>query len=348
MRTGILIVAGVVPSLLGAQTSRHTLAGAEVSVYDLVGKVRMVAGTGADVTVEVTRSGADAADLKVESSPIDGRPTLRVIFPADHVTYGNRTRGSWGTTLRVRDDGTFGGDRGRWSGHQVRIDGRSGGLNAAADLVIAVPRGKRVDVNLGVGELSATNVDGEVIIDVASVDLTIDGAKGRWSLDTGSGTVTLRNIAADLTLDAGSGSTTVTGLHSRQLRIDSGSGDVRGSDIQVDELDLDTGSGGIELRGVKAPEIKLDAGSGAVDIELVSDVRSAVIESGSGGVTLRVPKSLGASLEVETGSGGITSDIPVTLTSRSRSHWTGSIGDGNGRIHIETGSGGVRIKQTGA
>ncbi|HLQ22700.1 MAG TPA: hypothetical protein VK132_05825, partial [Gemmatimonadales bacterium] len=54
----------VVP--LAAQTvSRHTLRGTDVALYDLAGTVQLDAGTGDAVSVEVTRGGSDAAQLKV-------------------------------------------------------------------------------------------------------------------------------------------------------------------------------------------------------------------------------------------------------------------------------------------
>jgi hypothetical protein len=73
-----------------------------------------------------------------------------------------------------------------------------------------------------------------------------------------------------------------------------------------------------------------------------------VLDAGSGGVTLRLPASLGAELDIDTGSGGIDTDIPVTITRRSRSHLTGRIGDGAGRIRIDAGSGGVRLVRAGS
>jgi len=94
---------------------------------------------------------------------------------------------------------------------------------------------------------------------------------------------------------------------------------------------------------VRADEISLDSGSGSVDLGLTGDVRALDIDSGSGSVTLRVPPTLGAVVEIETGSGGLETEVPMTITRRSRSELTGQLGDGQGRIRIETGSGTVRF-----
>src|SRR5213592_3851387 len=114
-----------------AQTSRHVLKGDSVAVYNLVGELRVEAGSGSDVVVELQRGGADAAKLDIQSGPLRGRETLRIIYPDDVISMPEWGRG-WNTTMYVRDDGTFGDDNdnhdrhGRWSreGHQVRITGR--------------------------------------------------------------------------------------------------------------------------------------------------------------------------------------------------------------------------------
>src|SRR5687767_10008309 len=50
----------------GAQTSRHNVSGDSVAIYNIVGEVRIEGGTGSAVTVEVTRTGRDAEQLRIE------------------------------------------------------------------------------------------------------------------------------------------------------------------------------------------------------------------------------------------------------------------------------------------
>src|SRR5207237_3721019 len=98
----------VIPA--AAQTTRHVLKGDSVAVYNLVGALRVEAGSGSDVVVDLQRGATDAAKLQVESGPLRGRETLRVIYPDDIIVMPDwgRGGGGWNTTLRVRDDGTFG------------------------------------------------------------------------------------------------------------------------------------------------------------------------------------------------------------------------------------------------
>src|SRR5687768_17520406 len=161
----------LIPIVAAAQTTRQTLKGDSVAIYNLVGELRVDPGSGSDVVVEISRGGADASRLEVQSGPIRGRETLRIIYPDDVIRLPNWGRG-WNTTMRVRDDGTFGDggdwgrgsrDRGRREGREVRISGRGrDGLEAFADLRVTVPAGKSVALYLGVGKAFVTNVDGQI------------------------------------------------------------------------------------------------------------------------------------------------------------------------------------------
>jgi DUF4097 and DUF4098 domain-containing protein YvlB len=62
-------------------------------------------------------------------------------------------------------------------------------------------------------------------------------------------------------------------------------------------------------------------------------------------VTLRVPESIGAEVNLETGSGDIDSDLPITIRGQSRGELRGTIGNGASRITVSTGSGGIRIRR---
>ena len=327
---------------------RYTLSGGKVAVFNLAGRMEVVAGTGSDVVVEVSTGGPDASQLRVESGPVRGVNSLRVLYPGDHVVYPDMPRGN-STRVRVLSDGTF-GDRGKakaiawWTGSRtVTVRSSGSGLEAYADLRVLVPRGQRLEVHVAAGEASVRNVDGDLFVDASCSPVTVDGVRGSLDVDLGSGDVEVRNVTGDLSLDTGSGSVHVVAVRGSRILIDTGSGGVEGEDLAGESLLVDTGSGHVVLRGVNAPDIKLDTGSGGVQMDLIGDVRSLLVDTGSGGVTLGVPASLGAEIEVDTGSGGINADIPLQIIRRDGSYFLGRIGDGRGRIRIDTGSGGVKL-----
>ncbi len=344
----LVAIAIAVPSTGGAQqagaaaagpTERRTLSGDRVSVYNLVGSMRLEAGSGSAVEVEVARRGADGSRLRIETGTVRGRESLRVIYPFDDIRWSPMGRRSQ-TQLQVDDDGVFyGGGRGA---RRVRIRG-SEGADASADVVVRVPKGRDVAVYLAVGEASVRNVDGRILVDVGSADVTTSGTRGHLTLDTGSGETRVTDAEGTLLLDSGSGSVHVENVRGDEVTFDAGSGGISGSNIRVRSVKLDLGSGDTRLTGVATDDLFIDSGSGSVDVALTSNASSVTLDSGSGDVTLRLPASFSARLEVDTGSGGIDTDIPITITRRSRSSLVGTIGDGKGRVRIDSGSGEVRL-----
>lgn len=268
-----------------------------------------------------------------------------MVYPDDRVVY-SVGRWSGSAELQVRRDGTW-GSSGRGlpglGGQRVRISNRGSGLEAHADLRVTVPRGRAVDIYLAVGRMRAENVDGTVRLDTHSGAVEARDVAGELTIDTGSGSVDVEGMRGDLVIDTGSGGVRVVGVDGETVTIDTGSGSVVAEEVVADRVSIDTGSGAIDLLRSRAREVELDTGSGSVEAELAGDVDSVVVDTGSGGVTLRLSDEVGARLVVDTGSGGIDTDLPVTVSRSRRGRLEGQLGDGQGLIQVDVGSGSVRI-----
>lgn len=340
------VILALVPLLmapaLAAQGTRYTVSGRDVAIYNLAGIMRVEPGTGSAVTVEVNRQGDDGAKLRVETGPVSGRETLRVIYPSDRIVYPVLGRHSQ-SQLRVRDDGTFNGNFDRRDGREVRISGDGEGLEASADLRVLVPAGQRVAVNLAVGRVTVTNVNGQLSVDASSADVDASGTKGSLSIDVGSGDVKVTGADGELSVDTGSGNVTLSDVRGGEVGIDTGSGDVMATTLGARTLKIDTGSGNVILSGVGTEEANIETGSGDIRLDVDATLRSFHGETGSGDVTIRAPASLSAALDIETSSGEIESDFEIALTRREEDHLVGRIGSGTGRISVDTGSGSVRL-----
>ncbi len=323
---GLAALALCAPTLARAQ-KQFTLTGDEVAVYNLAGTASISAGSGGSVTVTVTPGGSDGAKLTFAEGTVRGRNSLRVIYPSDRIIYDAMGRGN-STELSVREDGTFGGDdetRHQNRGGRVRIAGSGSGLEAYANLVISVPEGKSVAVNLGVGDITASNVNGNLRLDTSSGRVDVTGTKGDLSVDTGSGDVKVTRVSGSA------------------ISIDTGSGEVNGTGIKTAALEVDTGSGDVSLSEVTSEDVSVDTGSGSVNLALTATVDQLKVDTGSGDVTIAVPSTLSAQVAIETGSGDITTDFPIQVRKTGGDELVGTIGSGAGRIDIDTGSGDVKL-----
>jgi lia operon protein LiaG len=334
------ILAALLPAAVAGQPVEHRTLPSPAAVYDLVGTIRVVPGSGSDITVDIERAGPDASRLSIATGRIHDRETLRVIYPGDRIVYapiGEHTR----TEMEVDDDGTWGGN---WhlAGRRVWIASSGDGLDAHADLTIHLPAGGRVAVSLGAGAATMSNVNGDVVADLSAASLTADHMHGALTLDTGSGAVRISDATGDLTLDAGSGEVVLTNVTGSRLDLDAGSGAVRASRVAYRRVKADFGSGRGTISGLTVEELFLDTGSGDVDVAFAGAARHVAIDAGSGDVTLRLPPAFGADVEIDAGSGGIKSDFELARDG-DESHYHGRIGAGGGALTIDSGSGTIAL-----
>lgn len=373
--------AALAPLQLAAQQAERFSLTGDVALFNVAGVVRIEPSSSGNVVVEVTPGGRDGDALRIERGELQGWQTLRVRYPQDRIVYPRLSRGSR-TSFNIRDDGTFGR---KWSdadgresfnlrallrfalgereGDRMTVSGSGSGLEAYADLRVLVPAGRTVAVHLGAGEVEASNIEGQLVIDTRSGPITgrdlrgslrlatgsgsveLTGAQGDVLIDTGSGRVRVADVAGDrLLIDTGSGGVDVKNARAGSINIDTGSGGVEVSGLQASDVRIDTGSGGIRLVEATADDLRLDTGSGSISVDLLNKPRRARIDTGSGGVTLTVPADFGASLDLSSGSGGISTDLPVQIVRKTRSALRGTMGDGSAQVVIETGSGGIRIR----
>jgi hypothetical protein len=284
-KRGLIALAAIVAATPISAQEVLSVSGRSVALYNLAGQVEIVPGNGSDVVVRVRRGGSDGDRLSIESGEIRGRETVRIIYPSDEVVYPEMGRRS-NTSRNVRDDGTF-SDGGRRGGDRVCVRGSARGLEAWADLVIEVPRGQEAHLYLVVGTVQARNVDGDIEIHTGIGAVSAEDMSGSLSIDTGSGAVEVMGMDGDLSVDTGSGSIEVVDVVGPEVDLDTGSGRVIGDRIEARTPGVDTGSGSVRLERIRSSDVVIATGSGSVDVELLTDVESLEVDTGSGAVRPR-------------------------------------------------------------
>jgi hypothetical protein len=190
-------------------------------------------------------------------------------------------------------------------------DGLLGWLRPAqhlAALTITVPR----DCPTEVGVVNASAV--------------VSGVAGRTSLKSVSGRITLDGVTGRVDADTLSGDLEAQGLDGR-VAFKSVSGDLTVADGMVERLDARTVSGRVTA------DIGLASGAG---------VRVATL---SGDVTIRLPASASAEVELRSTAGRVQSDFSGLQASRGpgTSSLTGALGTGSGRVSVTTMSGRITL-----
>src|SRR5438045_4127115 len=65
----------------------YTLSGDDVTIWDPAGEVRFEPASGSAVEVVVSLMGDDASQVTVNDQALNGRPTLRVLYPGHTIVY---------------------------------------------------------------------------------------------------------------------------------------------------------------------------------------------------------------------------------------------------------------------
>jgi hypothetical protein len=354
-----LLLTIVAPLWLSAQEvpagRRLAITERAIHLYNAVGRVTVRRGSGSTFAVTAHARGAEASRLRFAVDRAGDSVVFRTIYPdVDAIAapeWLSTAGGNQGTTLRLRRDGTFGGDggRGRWwsreRGAEVEIGTRDG-LRGWAEIEVEVPEGRALAVHLAVGEADIEGVTADGFVDLWSARARARTIAGRWLFDTGSGDVEVRGARGQLRIDTGSGRGTVEGMRGDLLDIDTGSGDVDVTDVEVERFRFDTGSGDVQARNLRARRGVADTGSGDVDLDLAgAALDDLLIDTGSGRVSLRLPQAADARLTVDTGSGDVAVERAGGVFERRGERGVVlRFGDGRARIRIDTGSGGVTIR----
>ncbi|WP_246178681.1 DUF4097 family beta strand repeat-containing protein [Actinomadura decatromicini] len=168
--------------------------------------------------------------------------------------------------------------------------------------------------------------DCPVTLNLVSADAIVTGMTARTSIKSASGDVTLDGVAGAIDANTVSGAVEAQGLDGT-VSFTSVSGDLSLAGGSLDRLAARAVSGRV------AADVAL-GGGGKVDVNTVS-----------GEVALRIPESAGARVTLNSAAGRIETSFDALeeqegLVARGRS---GEIGDGSGRLSVNTVSGAITL-----
>jgi hypothetical protein len=182
---------------------------------------------------------------------------------------------------------------------------------AQVDYTVRVPRHCNVVVDLVSGRLTLDGIQGNVIARTVSAGMDVTDVTGNLAASTVSGGVAATSVAGRAALRTVSGP--VRAIHSR-----------------FDSLAAQTVSGALEL------ETPLQQ-NGSYEFHTVS-----------GDVLLAVPRDTRCSADVQGVSASIRSDLPADIRRVKSSHWQADVNGGGTPIRVRSVSGGLRIAEEGA
>jgi len=153
--------------------------------------------------------------------------------------------------------------------------------------------------------------------------------EGRVSLRTGDGSIQLANFKGNMELESGDGHQEIDGADGN-LRARTGDGHIRAMG-RFDALELSTGDGRVEARALTGSTMS----------------SSWSVRTGDGSVTLELPATFAADVDLHTSDGHISLDIPVSVEGRlGEKNIHGKINGGGNLLTVHTGDGSIRIEKS--
>jgi len=320
------------------------------AIENLAGSMRVTRGTG-PVVVAVATVHAESQELAdamrfEQVTGDDGVPTWRVRYPLDRESTLRYPEGGGGSWIVGKLFGSLSGSSLKYDGHKVRVTSDDGPL-LYSDVDVQVPAGAvEATFRNHIGPLHGEGVQGHLLFDTGSGNVTLEKVGGKVKADTGSGDVSATDVEGTFTCDTGSGNCTVDGFKGDTIACDVGSGNVRLRAPKAQRIKADTGSGNVRVLEADTEEFDADTGSGNVQLDAQGTRLARVsADTGSGNVLLRLPADASFEAYANQGSGDLTSRFTDAQPILKKKELVGyRRGDGRIKIRVDTGSGDLTIE----
>ena len=178
------------------------------------------------------------------------------------------------------------------------------------DFIVTVPNQTSVNVDTNFGEVSVSNIEGNVVSENDFGEISLDNVEGAVSASTNSGTVTATSIRAgseNIDLNSEFGAITLEKANGRDITIDTNSGSVKLNEVRASgKLVASTEFGDVTIENGSADSLNVDTNSGGVSLTKLTVKKDILVEDEFGGLELN--QVFAASYDLNTNSGDITID----------------------------------------
>lgn len=228
------------------------------------------------------------------------------------------------------------GSRVQVSAHYPRTEdhGRRQNVNVSVQYRLTAPENTRIAANTLSGNITVTDIKGDLNLVTISGDVTVTGAARVMSAKSTSGKVELVNLRSEIRLEAETVSGDVILRQSQLPRVELGTvtGNIVITDVRADRIEADTLNGDIQFNTplVRNGRYELSSHSGTITLVPTGDV-GFELEADSFSGTIQVGLALKAQATEDGGFGRRGGDRVKSIS--------GTYGDGGATMEITTFSG---------
>jgi len=219
------------------------------------------------------------------------------------------------------------------------------------------------------GSIACNTIAGKsVTLRSTNGSITIANCKGTLKADTSYGSITCRQFSdGDVSLkstngrieisdasfgscdaDTSYGSVACAHVKGNRIKLQSGNGNMELNDAQAGKIEMSTSYGGVRAGQIMTADLTARSGNGSANVtcttacppDMKADVRSSY-----GSVTFTAPPAFAGQVRLSTSYGSVRTARPVTMSGEiDKKNIRGTIGQGTGSIHLESGNGSIELK----
>ena len=263
--------------------------------------------------------------------------------------------------MNVRCDSDYG------SLHVSGIEGRLDGKSSNGSIKGEDIRGP-VDIKTSYGSITCRDMTGPMMLRSSNGSITATALRGSVDAETSYGSITCEDFSdGNLRLKSSNGrigisnasfgicaasssygAVACSGLKGNAIELNSSNGGVEITDAEARSLHLSSSYGSIRATQVAAGSLKAESGNGSVHVACSPAAPAdlnALLKSSYGSVEFTAPAGFSGEVYLSTDYGAIRTALPVTMSGEiTKQKITGRIGQGTGKLHLESGNGSVELK----
>lgn len=199
-----------------------------------------------------------------------------------------------------------------------------------------------VTVNGANGSVEVTGVGGSANVKNAFGSTRFANIGSNLTVDSSNGRIEGSNVKGDAAITGSFGSIDVHGIHG-SAAITNANGSVSADDIGGD-ASVNTSFASVFLRGVSGA-VSVENANGAIGVSgLRAPCHDVSLKTSFSSIKVDVAPNSGYRVEARTIFGSVNTDVPITITRKSDSNLTGTIGNGGCKMDLVNSNGSITIQ----
>ena len=333
-----------------------TITGADVTECSVIAKICGRAPTEEEaqllaeqVKIELEKAG-NTLTVKADKPPSRNRRSISISYD---ITVPEQTNiecaSSYGAIDITNIEGQTSGKTSSGSIEAKNIDGSANLDTSYGSVNCRNITGDNITVKSSSGSITAEIIKGSVQLTTSYGSITCtDMSDGDIKLKTSSGKIKLSNVSfGDCDAHTSYGSIVSGELKGKSIKLHSGSGSINLTESYADTTSLSTSYGRITCRQITANGITAKSGSGNLDIACSDSTPAQIVAdlvTSYGSIDFAAPQNFTGQVDLSTSYGSIRTGRPITISGEiSKKKLKGTIGEGNGKLHLQTSSGSINL-----